>query len=174
MHSGVAKWVAFSGEFFVHRIREVGAVPERAESLQEQEHDHVHGEAQERDPARYKLVIDNDSGAYLPNKAQLPELHTFLTSPLNLCALEKVGVKDGFDEELKGWKERQVRGRDGSGEDWREAGEGEGKMLQHHGSLVKVRVQGQVMRWGEQMAEEHEREEAGSADYTLWDGNVFV
>ncbi|KZT62285.1 hypothetical protein CALCODRAFT_552634 [Calocera cornea HHB12733] len=173
MHSGVATWIAFSGEFFVRRLEGRGGASDGSDAAEggrgaagsaaqsEEEED--------QDPAHYELVIDNDSGTYRPNKAQLPDLHAFLTSPRNLCALGKVTVMDGFDETLKGWKERQERGKEDpvKGEDARgapappEHGE-EPALVQRRGSSLRGRIEGKVMGKVEETAGEHEREEAAA------------
>jgi len=63
MHSDVAAYVAFSGEFFIRR-----------------KHHPTGGESGEGkcDPSNYELIIDNDSGTYRPNAKLLPQLKTFM------------------------------------------------------------------------------------------------
>lgn len=67
------------------------------------------------DPARYELVIDNDSGTYRPRADLLPTLHAYLASPPNLGALGRVTAMNGFDERLKRWKDARKKAKAGDG-----------------------------------------------------------
>ena len=87
MHSDVSIYIAFSGEFFIRRLKH----PHRPASS-EADHNPTHppydidgGPPKKdppNDPSYYELVIDNDSGTYRPNPAKLPLLRQFLESRL--------------------------------------------------------------------------------------------
>ncbi|KAF2725607.1 hypothetical protein K431DRAFT_215822 [Polychaeton citri CBS 116435] len=97
MHSDVSIYIAFSGEFFVRRVKHPRQPPP-PEGTEETSHDHpsehkpnvthppddLPGEHDEpaTDPSHYELVIDNDSGTYRPNAALLPKLKEFLSKTL--------------------------------------------------------------------------------------------
>ncbi|KAF2767433.1 hypothetical protein EJ03DRAFT_147889 [Teratosphaeria nubilosa] len=99
MHSDVSIYIAFSGEFFIRRLKH-GHRPPPPDPIEDasQSHPPAHQENEEhppkaveggppdaeppRDPARYELVIDNDSGTYRPNAKMLPLLKKFLARSL--------------------------------------------------------------------------------------------
>ncbi|KXT01127.1 hypothetical protein AC578_10914 [Pseudocercospora eumusae] len=95
MHSDVSIYIAFSGEFFIRRLkhRHRPPPPEPVESSS-QSHPPQHAENEEhlpddmddhdppKDPAYYELVIDNDSGTYRPNADLLPILKEYLSHQL--------------------------------------------------------------------------------------------
>lgn len=92
MHSDVAIYIAFSGEFFVrprkrhHRPRQsistVDSRPSYADSGEAGSEDleHLASKEREDDCSAYELIIDNDSGTYRPNAEKLPLLREFLSS----------------------------------------------------------------------------------------------
>lgn len=103
MHSDVSIYIAFSGEFFIRRLKYKNEPPppDPADtgSASSEDGDHEHDGANEshpphdlnngppndeppKDPAHYQLVIDNDSGTYRPNAKMLPLLKKFLAANL--------------------------------------------------------------------------------------------
>ncbi|KAH0409916.1 hypothetical protein KCU90_g20372, partial [Aureobasidium melanogenum] len=105
MHSDVSIYIAFSGEFFIRRLKYKNKPPppdaadNGSASSEDGDHDHDHDGANEshpphdlsngppndeppKDPAHYQLVIDNDSGTYRPNAKMLPLLKKFLAANL--------------------------------------------------------------------------------------------
>lgn len=99
MHSDVSIYIAFSGEFFIRRLKHRHRPPPPQGT---EETSHTHPDAHRnndthpphdidrtppdddppKDPANYELVIDNDSGTYRPNAALLPVLASFLAHRL--------------------------------------------------------------------------------------------
>lgn len=134
MHADVQRVIAWSGEFFVRRVVDApgggfasGAAVEDGTIAQDGngEDKADGGEAEDEgdaaiaddadaddeepveDPARYELVIDNDSGTYRPPKDKLPVLRAWLADARRLGALGRVTCVDGFDPALK--REKKAR-----------------------------------------------------------------
>ncbi|RFU26730.1 hypothetical protein B7463_g9617, partial [Scytalidium lignicola] len=117
MHSDVANYVAYSGEFFIRRI---GDSTGSAEALLDQETSlntknsltstSSSSNPSSTDPKDYEVVIDNDSGTYQPKGDLLPDLQKFLSA--NFPGLHVV-TKDCSDERLQKAKEerREMRRR---------------------------------------------------------------
>ena len=87
MHSDVSMYIAFSGEFFIRRLkhphRPASSEADRNPTHPPYEIDGGPPKAEPpKDPSYYELVIDNDSGTYRPNGAKLPVLRQFLRSRL--------------------------------------------------------------------------------------------
>lgn len=99
MHSDVSVYIAFSGEFFIRRLKHPRRPPP-PEPAEHAEHSHppahkenathppddIEGgppkEDPPHDPSHYELVIDNDSGTYRPNAKLLPLLKAYLAANL--------------------------------------------------------------------------------------------
>ncbi|KAI5272054.1 hypothetical protein E4T47_04669 [Aureobasidium subglaciale] len=104
MHSDVSVYIAFSGEFFIRRLKYKNKPPppDAADSgsagsengdaahtdganESHPPHDLNNGPPNNeppKDPAHYQLVIDNDSGTYRPNAKMLPLLKKYLAANL--------------------------------------------------------------------------------------------
>lgn len=112
MHSDVSIYIAFSGEFFVRRLkkpwrpkakrRQAGESsrssknnetddndpdsnvlpPEAASDKEDDSKPDPHSADSSKDPAYYELIIDNDSGTYRPNAEYLPVLRDYMRRSL--------------------------------------------------------------------------------------------
>ena len=109
MHSDVSIYIAFSGEFFIRRLK----TPHKEGSPDDQETHppaDISGGPPEgeppNDPAYYSLIIDNDSGTYRPNAKMLPQLKMFMSK--SLPGIKVVTLDCSADEEkMNKWKSEQ-------------------------------------------------------------------
>jgi len=123
MHSDVSTYVAFSGEFFIRRLKhhqhknsrsadEGGSIPTHPP-------DEIDGgppkDEPRRDPALYELVIDNDSGTYRPNAKLLPQLKTFLETSFPGLKIITLDCQ-GDAEKMKKMKDEQRERKKKEGE----------------------------------------------------------
>ena len=109
MHSDVNIYIAFSGEFFIRRLK----TPHKEGSPDDQEtHPPVEisggppSEDPPRDPAYYSLIIDNDSGTYRPNAKMLPLLKEFMRASLPGMKIVTLDC-NGDKEKMEKWKNEQ-------------------------------------------------------------------
>lgn len=119
MHSDVNIYIAYSGEFFVRRLKN----PQK-EGLSEGQETHPAadigggppGDEPPKDPAYYSLFIDNDSGTYRPSAKVLPVLKEFMRRSLpgiKVVTLDCLGDKEKMDK-LKG-EQRDRKKAEGDG-----------------------------------------------------------
>lgn len=132
MHSDVGIYIAFSGEFFIRRLKHPRDPPP-PEPVEEssQSHPPPHDENPThppedmdggppdddppKDPRYYELVIDNDSGTYRPNAEMLPLLKKFLSQ--NLPGLHILTLDCQKDEEkMNNMKDEQRERKKKEGE----------------------------------------------------------
>jgi len=109
MHSDVNVYIAFSGEFFIRRLKtphKEGA-PDQQETHPPVELSGGPPEAEPpNDPAYYSVIIDNDSGTYRPNPKMLPVLKEFMKR--SLPGIKVVTLDCTSDAEKMGkWKNEQ-------------------------------------------------------------------
>jgi len=135
MHSDVSIYIAFSGEFFIRRLKHphreqrqsqdggsegqrdpVGDIAPPAsdpENDDEQHGEHSHDNIS-KDPSYYELIIDNDSGTYRPNADILPLLKEYMSQ--NFPGLRIATLDCQKDEEkMKKLKKEQVDRKKHSG-----------------------------------------------------------
>ena len=115
MHSNVNIYIAFSGEFFVRRLRNPKDHPDsdnpdnQATHLADPTGSGAPDHDPPRDPAAYELFIDNDSGTYRPQASLLPILKSFMQK--NLPGLKIVTLDCGKDKERMDRLKTQQRDR---------------------------------------------------------------
>jgi hypothetical protein len=127
MHSNVTTYIACSGEFFIRRTRRPMSSSSTASStgagaLRMAEPTHPSEEVPggppksppPRDPRLYRLIIDNDSGTYRPDKSVLPLLKEFLER--NFPGLH-IAAMHWEDEQLKSMKaaQHEAKKKEGGG-----------------------------------------------------------
>ena len=127
MHSDVSIYIAFSGEFFVRRLKHPkknqephpepsrDALPPAPDSDEDDEVDQTTKDGKPRakesskDPHDYELIIDNDSGTYRPNAKYLHVLRDWMQS--NLPNLRVTTLDCQADEEKMTKLKNQQRER---------------------------------------------------------------
>ncbi|KAF1998037.1 C2 domain-containing protein [Amniculicola lignicola CBS 123094] len=115
MHSDVAAYIAFSGEFFVRRLKHPHREPpEEGGNNESHPPDNISGgspkEEPKRDPGYYELIIDNDSGTYRPNAELLPQLKAFFESNfpgLHIVTLDSQGDAERMSKMKAEQRERK-------------------------------------------------------------------
>ena len=109
MHSDVNIYIAFSGEFFIRRLKTPRSKGSPDDQPTHPPNDIGNGPPQDdapKDPAYYSLIIDNDSGTYRPNAKVLPQLQEFLQK--NLPGIKIVTLDcNGDKEKMEKWKSEQ-------------------------------------------------------------------
>ena len=116
MHSDVSIYIAWSGEFFIRRLKNPWKDPEEQETHPPAPIDGGPPKQEEspKDPAYYQLVIDNDSGTYRPNAEFLPLLKEFLHR--NLPGLKITTLDCNADKEkMEKMKAEQLERRKAEG-----------------------------------------------------------
>ncbi|MCJ1251483.1 hypothetical protein MMC30_008717 [Trapelia coarctata] len=115
MHSNVSIYVAFSGEFFIRRLKDPWKDPEHQETHPPVEIDGgPPNQESPKDPAHYQLIIDNDSGTYRPNADLLPQLKKFFNR--NLPGLKITTLDCNKDKEkMEKYKKEQSERRKAEG-----------------------------------------------------------
>ncbi|KAL6716436.1 hypothetical protein ACLMJK_006003 [Lecanora helva] len=118
MHSDVNIYIAYSGEFFIRRLK----TPHKEGSPEDQETHppiEISGGPPEgeppNDPAYYSLIIDNDSGTYRPNPKMLPVLKSLMQQ--SLPGLKVITLDCTSDQEkMEKWKNEQRERKKAEGE----------------------------------------------------------
>jgi len=127
MHSDVSIYIAFSGEFFIRRLKNPRKPPppEPVEQTSQGHPSELGPDEQQnethppndisggppdgeppKDPAHYELIIDNDSGTYRPNAKLLPLLKEFLAASLPGLHIQVLDCQ-ADQEKMEKWKGEQ-------------------------------------------------------------------
>ncbi|KAF2134246.1 C2 domain-containing protein [Dothidotthia symphoricarpi CBS 119687] len=115
MHSDVAAYVAFSGEFFIRRSHHNSSAPSdegRNNQSSEADGDQSKEKTPIKDPSHYELIIDNDSGTYRPNAKLLPQLKAFFQANfpgLHIRTLDSQGDAEKMKKMKDEQRERKKR-----------------------------------------------------------------
>ncbi|CAK7567529.1 MAG: hypothetical protein SEPTF4163_005494 [Sporothrix epigloea] len=124
MHSDVATYIAFSGEFFIRRLAqqsgEMGndeldklSANNTSRSLPNTDELGQKTSAATDEPGCYQLIIDNDSGTYRPDKSLLSVLQKYLEE--NFPGLKIVAMHWESDKLQKMKKEQHESKKDAGG-----------------------------------------------------------
>ena len=113
MHSDVEIYIAFSGEFFIRRLRHPHQSPDEPDTHPPTDMGGGPPNDQPpRDPAYYALVIDNDSGTYRPNAKLLPQLKAFIQhNPWHEGSDARLYCRRGQDEQDQNAPNKTEKGR---------------------------------------------------------------
>lgn len=106
MHSDVASYIAFSGEFFIRRMRRVSKDTHPPLDIS----GGPPNNEPPKDPIHYELIIDNDSGTYRPNAKLLPQLKSFFESNfpgLKVTTLDSQGDAENMERMKKEQRDRK-------------------------------------------------------------------
>ncbi|KAF2098650.1 hypothetical protein NA57DRAFT_39354 [Rhizodiscina lignyota] len=115
MHSDVSIYIAFSGEFFIRRLKHKHATSQDVDDDEVPTHppedipNGPPGDEPPNDPRYFELVIDNDSGTYRPNAKLLPLLKEFMSA--NFPGLKIVTLDCQADAEKMGKMKDEQRER---------------------------------------------------------------
>ncbi|KAJ5032481.1 uncharacterized protein L3040_009085 [Drepanopeziza brunnea f. sp. 'multigermtubi'] len=113
MHSDVNTYIAYSGEFFVRRLKKPEISAEAPDQETHPAHDLPGGPPDSpppQSPRNYELVIDNDSGTYRPKGSLLPQLKAFLREQFpGLHIVTKECTDDKLMKMKEGQRERKKK-----------------------------------------------------------------
>lgn len=123
MHSDVSIYIAFSGEFFVRRLKHPRrpsppdapedssqeASPEHKKNEEHPPQDLGDGDDPPKHPNHYELVIDNDSGTYRPNADLLPVLKRYLSHQLPGLHILTLDCNKDAEQQQRMKKEQRER-----------------------------------------------------------------
>ena len=113
MHSDVSNYIAYSGEFFIRRLK---SPYKKDDPLDQQTHPPTNlsggppDDDPPKDPAYYCLVIDNDSGTYRPAAEYLDKLKAFMQRNLpgiKIITLDYNGDKERMEAMKKEQRQRK-------------------------------------------------------------------
>jgi hypothetical protein len=122
MHSDVSIYIAFSGEFFIRRLKHPHRNQEPSPDPSREALPPAPGEDEERpksaesakDPKNFELIIDNDSGTYRPNAKLLHTLKEYMAH--NFPGLRVVTLDcQGDEEKMQKLKKEQRERKKTSG-----------------------------------------------------------
>jgi hypothetical protein len=117
MHSDVSIYVAFSGEFFIRRLKYPNRdPPEEGGDNPTSPPDDIKGgpsdEMLHKNPRYFELVIDNDSGTYRPNAKLLPQLRALMEKNfpgLHVTTLDSQGDAERMAEMKQEQRDRKKK-----------------------------------------------------------------
>jgi hypothetical protein len=116
MHSDVAPYIAFSGEFFVRRLMHHRHSSNEGPPNKTHPPNDISGgppnDEPPTEPSYYQLVIDNDSGTYRPNAKLLPDLKSFFQANfpgLHVITLDSQGDAEKMEQMKKEQRERKKK-----------------------------------------------------------------